>query len=102
MNKKRVFFAFIICSLLIGYFLLLSNILAAPITVKGTIISDFKILTDEGKIYKIFNPEKNSALLFCVGKRAEVVGIVKEIEGDSGITLNSFKILTDLPGKRSR
>ncbi|HAX98131.1 MAG TPA: hypothetical protein DCY12_04385 [Candidatus Atribacteria bacterium] len=101
MNKKKFFFTFVICGLLIIYFFLLSNILAAPITIRGTIISGFKILTDEGKIYKIVNSEKNSGLLLCVGKKIEVVGIVEELEGDSSITLSSFKILTDLPSKRS-
>ncbi len=100
MNRKKVFLAIIVISLLIAYFLLLSKILAAPSVMKGIVISDSKILSDDGKTYKIINSENTFSLSDCVGKRVEVVGIVEDLEGEIEITLNSFKILSDLPNKR--
>jgi hypothetical protein len=99
-NRKKVFLGIIIIGLLIAYFLLLSNILAAPSVMRGILISDSRILSDDGKTYKIINPENTSSLSDCVGKRVEVVGIVEEFEGEIEITLNSFKILPDLSNKR--
>jgi len=99
-NRKKVFLAIIIIGLLIAYFLLLSNILAAPSVMKGIVISDSRILSDDGKTYKIINSENTFNLPDCVGKRVEVVGIVEDFEGEIEITLNSFKILSDLPNKR--
>ena len=100
MNRKKVFFAIIIIGLLIAYFLLLSNILAAPSVMKGIVISDSRILSDDGKNYKIINSENTFSLSDYVGKRVEVIGIVEDLEGEIEITLNSFKILSDLPNKR--
>ncbi len=100
MNRKKVFLAMVVIGLLIAYFLLLSNILAAPSVMKGIVISDSRILSDDGKTYKIINSENTFNLSSCVGKRVEVVGIVEDLEGEIEITLNSFKILSDLPNKR--
>ena len=100
MNRKKVFLGIIIIGLLIVYFLLLSNILASPSLIKGMVISDSRILTDDGKTYKIINSENTFSLSDCVGKKVEVVGIVEDLEGEIQITLNSFKILSDLPNKR--
>jgi len=99
-SRKKVFLAMIVTGLLIAYFLLLSNILAAPSVMKGIVISDSRILSDDGKTYKIINSENTFSLSACVGKRIEVVGIVENLEGEIEITLNSFKILSDLPNKR--
>jgi len=99
-NRKKVFLGIIIIGLLIAYFLLLSNILAAPSVMKGIVISDSRILSDDGKTYKIINSENTFSLSDCVGKKVEVVGIVEDLEGEIQITLNSFKILSDLPNKR--
>jgi len=99
-NRKKVFLAIIVIGLLIAYFLLLSNILAAPSVMKGIVISDSRILSDDGKTYKIINSKNTFSLTDCVGKRVEVVGIVEDLEGEIEITLNSFKILSDLPNKR--
>lgn len=101
MNRKKVFFAIIIIGLLSAYFLLLSNILAAPSVMKGIVVADSKILSDEGKTYKIINHENTFRLSECIGKRVEVVGIVEDLDGEIEITLHSFKILSDLPNKRS-
>lgn len=100
MNRKKVFLAIVIIGLLIAYFLLLSNILAAPSVMKGIVISDSRILSDDGKTYKIINSENTLSLSDCVGKRIEVVGIVEDLEGEIELTLNSFKILTDLSNER--
>ena len=100
MNRKKVFLAMIVLGLLIAYFLLLSNILAAPSVMKGIVISDSRILSDDGKTYKIINSKNTLSLSDCVGKRVEVVGVVEDLEGEIEITLNSFKILSDLPNKR--
>jgi hypothetical protein len=99
-NRKKVFLAITIIGLLIVYFLLLSNILAAPSVMKGIVISDSRILSDDGKTYKIINSKNTLSLSDCVGKRIEVVGIVEDLEGEIELTLNSFKILTDLSNKR--
>ena len=100
MTKKKVAFSFLIFGLLLVYFLLLSNILASPITLRGIIISDCKILTNEGKTYKIFNPEKPFSIPDNIGKKVEVLGVVDDVEGEIGITLNSLKILIDLSNAR--
>ena len=100
MNRKKVFLGIIIIGLLIVYFLLLSNILASPSLIKGMVISDSRILTDDGKTYKIINSKNTFSLSNAVGKRVEVVGIVEALDGEIEITLNSIKILSDLPNKR--
>ena len=100
MNRKKFFLAIIVIGLLIAYFLLLSKNLVAPSVMKGIVISDSKILSDDGKTYKIINSENTFSLSDCVGKRVEVVGIVEDLEAEIEITLNSFKILSDLPNKR--
>ena len=99
MNKGKVFLAIIIIGLLSAYFLLLSNILAAPSVMRGIVIGDSKILSEDGKTYKIINSENMSHLSNYVGKRVEVVGIVEDLDRETEITLNSFKILSDLPNK---
>jgi hypothetical protein len=99
-NRKKVFLAIIVIGLLIAYFLLLSNILTEPSFIKGIVISDSRILSDDGKTYKIINSKNTFSLSDCVGKRVEVVGLVEDLEGEIEITLNSFKILSDLPNKR--
>lgn len=100
MNRKKVFLGIIILGLLIVYFLLLSNILASPSLIKGMVISDSRILTDDGKTYKIINSKNTFSLSHSVGKRVEVVGIVEALDGEIEITLSSIKILSDLPNKR--
>ena len=100
MKRKKVFLAFIVLGFLIAYFLLLSNILAAPSFINGIVISDSRILSDDGKTYKIINSENTINLSDCVGKRVEVIGLVEDLEEEIEITLNSFKILSDLPNKR--
>ena len=99
MTRKKVFLAMIVIGLLITYFLLLSNILASPSVLKGIVISDSRILSDDGKTYKIINSENTFSFSSCVGKRVKVVCIVEDLEGEIEITLNSFKILPDLPIK---
>ena len=100
MKRKKVFLAFIVLGFLIAYFLLLSNILAAPSFINGIVISDSRILSDDGKTYKIIISENTINLSDCVGKRVEVIGLVVDLEEEIEITLNSFKILSDLPNKR--
>ena len=79
LNRKKVFLAIIIIGLLIVYFLLLSNILAAPSVMKGIVISDSRILSDDGKTYKIINSENTFNSPDCSWKkRVEVVGIVED------------------------
>ena len=100
MNRKKVFLGVIILGLLSVYFLLLSNILAAPSVIRGLVIADSKILSDDGKMYKIVNAKDKFNLSGCVGKRVEVVGIVEDLDGEIEITVNSFKILSNLANKR--
>ena len=99
MNKKKVFLAIIITGLLSAYFLLLSNILAAPSVMRGIVINGSKILSDDGKTYKIITTKNILNLSDVVGKRVEVVGIVEDLDREYEITLNSFRILSDLPNK---
>ncbi|HPD61361.1 MAG TPA: hypothetical protein PKV48_06355, partial [Thermodesulfobacteriota bacterium] len=98
-NRKKVFLGVIILGLLSAYFFLLSNILAVPSNMRGLVIDDSKILSDDGKTYKIIDSENVSSLSDYIGKRVEVVGIVEDLNGETEITLNSFKILSDLPNK---
>jgi hypothetical protein len=99
-TRKKVFLTIIILGLLSAYFLLLSNILASPSVMRGIVISDSRILSDDGKTYKIINSKNTFSLSDSVGKRVDVVGIVEDLDGEIEITLNSFKILSDLPNKR--
>ena len=99
MNKKKVFLAIIITGLLSAYFLLLSNILAAPSVMRGIVINESKILSDDGKTFKILNSKNMAGLSDYVGKKVEVVGIVEDLDRENEITLNSFKILSGLPNK---
>jgi hypothetical protein len=94
-NRKKIFLALFIMVLLSVYFILLSNILAAPSVIRGVMLADSKILSDDGKTYKIINSENTFHLLEFVGKRVEVVGIIENLNREIEITLDSFKILSD-------
>lgn len=95
MNRKKILAALGIFALLVGYSILLSNILAAPVTITGTVNTNYQIVAGDGTAYKVADSEKAYELLALVGEKLEVTGVLEDIEGERGINVSSYKVLKD-------
>lgn len=80
-----------ICALLLVAMLAGTALLAAEVTITGT-ISEEGIVADDGQVYAVAENEKGDELMDLVNKKVRVTGTVEEREGEKVITVTGFEV----------
>lgn len=91
MKRNKKFLAVGICALLLVAMLAGTALLAAEVTITGT-ISEEGIVADDGQVYAVAENEKGDELMDLVNKKVRVTGTVEEREGEKVITVTGFEV----------
>jgi len=89
-NKKGL--AIGICALLLVAMVSATALLAAEVTITGT-ISQEGILADDGQVYAVAENDKGNELMELVDKKVKATGTVEEREGKKVITVTAFEVI---------
>ena len=89
-NKKGL--AIGICALLLVAMVSATALLAAEVTIMGT-ISQEGIVADDGQVYAVAENDKGDELMELVDMRVRATGTVEEREGKKVITVTSFEVI---------
>jgi outer membrane usher protein FimD/PapC len=92
MKRNKKFLAVGICALLLVAMLAGTALLAAEVTITGT-ISEEGIVADDGQVYAVAENDKGEELMELVNKKVQVTGTVEEAEGKKVITITDFKVI---------
>ena len=96
MKRNKKFLAVGICALLLVAMLAGTALLAAEVTITGT-ISEEGIVADDGQVYAVAENDKGDELMGLVNKKVRVTGTVEEREGKTVITVTGFKVVKPAP-----
>ena len=91
MKRNKKFLAVGICALLLVAMLAGTALLAAEVTITGT-ISEEGIVADDGQVYAVAENDKGDELMGLVNKKVRVTGTVEEREGKTVITVTGFEV----------
>ena len=91
MKRNKKFLAVGICALLLVAMLAGTALLAAEVTITGT-ISEEGIVADDGQVYAVAENDKSDELMGLVNKKVRVTGTVEEREGKTVITVTGFEV----------
>ena len=80
-----------ICALLFVAMVSATALLAAEVTITGT-ISEEGIVADDGQVYAVVKNDKGDELMDHVNKKVRATGTVEEREGKKVITVTSFEV----------
>jgi len=92
MKRNKKFLAVGICALLLVAMLAGTALLAAEVTITGT-ISEEGIVADDGQVYAVAKNDKGEELMELVNKKVQVTGTVEEAEGKKVITITDFEVI---------
>jgi hypothetical protein len=91
MKRNKKFLAVGICALVLVAMLAGTGLLAAEVTITGT-ISEEGIVADDGQVYEVAENDKGEELMELVNKKVQVTGTVEELEGKKVITVIGFEV----------
>jgi len=94
MKRNKKFLAVGICALLLLGMLFATALLAAEVTIRGT-ISEEGIVADDGQVYAVAENEKGDELMDLVDKKIRVTGTVEEREGKMMIEVTSYEVIQE-------
>ncbi|NIN00361.1 MAG: hypothetical protein GTO24_20450 [candidate division Zixibacteria bacterium] len=94
MNRNRWFLAVGICALLLVAMVSATALLAAEVTIKGT-ISEEGIVADDGQVYAVAENDMGEELMELVDKKVQVTGTVEESEGKMMIEVTSYEVIEE-------
>ena len=94
MERNKKFLAVGICALLLLGMLFATALLAAEVTIRGT-ISEEGIVADDGQVYAVAENEKGDELMDLVDKKIRVTGTVEEREGKMMIEVTSYEVIQE-------
>ncbi len=94
MNRNRWFLAVGICALLLVPMVSATALLAAEVTIKGT-ISEEGIVADDGQVYAVAENDMGEELMELVDKKVQVTGTVEESEGKMMIEVTSYEVIEE-------
>lgn len=90
-NLRKASYVLIVVMLIFGF---VGTVLAADMTVVGTIGEDNTIVDEAGTVYKIGETEKGADVAGMSGKKVEVMGTVEEgADGAKTIAIDSYKVV---------
>lgn len=89
-NKKSL--AIGICVLLLAAMVSATALLAAEVTITGT-ISEEGVVADDGQVYAVAENEKGQEMMGLVAKKVKATGTVEEQDGKKVITVTAFEVI---------
>lgn len=89
-NKKGLTIG--ICGLLFVAMVSATTLLAAEVTIQGT-ISEEGILADDGQLYAVVEDEKGKEIMELFDRKVRVTGTVEEHEGEKTITVTIYEVI---------
>lgn len=92
MKRNSSFLVAEICALLCFTMMYGVVVLAAELTITGTVTKE-GIVSDDGQMYAVTEDQKGNELLKLVDRRVKVRGIVEEGEGEKVITVTQFVVI---------
>ena len=81
-----------ICALFLVAIVSATALLAAEVTITGT-ISEEGIVADDGQVYEVADNEKGQEVMELVAKKVKATGTVEESEGKKVITVTAFEVI---------
>jgi outer membrane usher protein FimD/PapC len=81
-----------ICALLLVAMVSATALLAAEVTITGT-ISEEGIVADDGQVYAVAENEKGEEMMELVDKKVKATGTVEEQDGKKVITVTAFEVI---------
>jgi len=81
-----------ICALFLVAIVSATALLAAEVTITGT-ISEEGIVADDGQVYAVAENEKGQEMKELVAKKVKATGTVEESEGKKVITVTAFEVI---------
>jgi len=89
-NKKGL--AIGICALFLVAMMSATALLAAEVTITGT-ISEEGVVADDGQVYAVAENEKGQEMMGLVAKKVKATGTVEEQDGKKVITVTAFEVI---------
>ena len=65
------------------------------VTITGTVIDDFRIMTEKGEIYHIAEGKVGDEVVELINQKVKVTGPVNEEEGEKVIFIISYEIIKE-------
>ena len=81
-----------ICALFLVAIVSATALLAAEVTITGT-ISEEGIVADDGQVYAVAENEKGQEMMGLVAKKVKATGTVEEQDGKKVITVTAFEVI---------
>ena len=92
MKRNKRILTIGICALLLVAMVSATALLAAEVTITGT-ISEEGIVADDGQVYEVADNEKGQEVMELVAKKVKATGTVEESEGKTVITVTAFEVI---------